>query len=139
DLIVGCAPAERAGAASAISETGSELGGALGIAILGSIGTAMYGHAMATGVPHDVPALAAAAAKATLGGAVAVSSGLPAPTAAALLEASRMAFAGAFEVVAAVCAALSLAGAVAALTLLRSVPAATRPTDEARVQSEDAA
>ena len=47
DLIVGAAPPERAGAASAISETGAELGGALGIAILGSIGTAVYRGAMA--------------------------------------------------------------------------------------------
>jgi DHA2 family multidrug resistance protein-like MFS transporter len=42
DLIVGAAPPERAGAASGISETGTELGGALGIAILGSLGTAVY-------------------------------------------------------------------------------------------------
>src|SRR6266545_2868732 len=42
ELIVGSAPPERAGAASGISETGAELGGALGIAILGSIGTAVY-------------------------------------------------------------------------------------------------
>ena len=42
DVVVGSAPAERAGAASAISETGLELGGALGIALLGSIGTAVY-------------------------------------------------------------------------------------------------
>ncbi len=41
DLMVGTAPPERAGAASAIAETGSEFGGALGIAILGSIGTAV--------------------------------------------------------------------------------------------------
>ncbi|HEV3378831.1 MAG TPA: MFS transporter [Thermoleophilaceae bacterium] len=44
DLIVGTAPPERAGAASGISETGAELGGALGIAILGSIGTAVHGE-----------------------------------------------------------------------------------------------
>jgi DHA2 family multidrug resistance protein-like MFS transporter len=44
DLVVGTAPAERAGPASAISETGLELGGALGIALLGSIGTAVYRH-----------------------------------------------------------------------------------------------
>jgi DHA2 family multidrug resistance protein-like MFS transporter len=42
ELIVGAAPPERAGAASAISETGSEVGGAVGIAILGSAGTAAY-------------------------------------------------------------------------------------------------
>ena len=44
DLVVGAAPPERAGAASAISETGSELGGALGIALLGSLATAVYGR-----------------------------------------------------------------------------------------------
>ena len=42
ELIVGSAPPERAGAASGISETGAELGGALGISILGSIGVAIY-------------------------------------------------------------------------------------------------
>jgi DHA2 family multidrug resistance protein-like MFS transporter len=42
DLVVGTAPPERAGSASGISETGAELGGALGIALLGSIGTAIY-------------------------------------------------------------------------------------------------
>jgi len=51
DLIVGAAPPERAGAASALSETGTELGGALGIAILGSIGTAVYRSQLAGGVP----------------------------------------------------------------------------------------
>jgi DHA2 family multidrug resistance protein-like MFS transporter len=47
DIIIGAAPPERAGAASAISETCSELGGASGIAILGSIGTAIYRRAIA--------------------------------------------------------------------------------------------
>jgi DHA2 family multidrug resistance protein-like MFS transporter len=42
DVIIGIAPPERAGAAAALSETGSELGGALGIAILGSIGATFY-------------------------------------------------------------------------------------------------
>jgi DHA2 family multidrug resistance protein-like MFS transporter len=42
DLVVGSAPPERAGSASGMSETGTELGGALGIALLGSIGTAVY-------------------------------------------------------------------------------------------------
>lgn len=44
DLVVGGAPADRAGAAAALSETGSELGGALGIALLGSLGAALYRH-----------------------------------------------------------------------------------------------
>ncbi len=37
DAIIATAPPERAGAASALSETSSELGGALGIAIVGSV------------------------------------------------------------------------------------------------------
>ena len=49
ELIVGSAPPERAGAASGISETGAELGGALGISILGSIGIAIYRSDVATG------------------------------------------------------------------------------------------
>jgi MFS transporter, DHA2 family, multidrug resistance protein len=43
DLMVGTAPPERSGAASGISETSSELGGALGIAVLGSIAVASDG------------------------------------------------------------------------------------------------
>ena len=42
ELIVGSAPPEQAGAATGMSETSGELGGALGIAILGSLGTAVY-------------------------------------------------------------------------------------------------
>src|SRR5205823_331539 len=40
--IVGSARPERAGAVSALAQAGAELGGALGIAVLGSLGTAIY-------------------------------------------------------------------------------------------------
>ena len=112
DLIVGSAPVEHAGAAAAISETGSELGGALGIAILGSLGTAVYRAAMA-GAPE--------AARATLGGAVAAAAALPGDEGAALLRAAREAFTQAFQVTAAVCAAIALLLAVATALLLREV------------------
>ncbi|HEX6605466.1 MAG TPA: MFS transporter, partial [Chloroflexia bacterium] len=85
ELIVGSAPPERAGAASGIAETGSELGGALGIAILGSIGTAVYRSDLAGSLPAGIPPAAAAAAQDTLGGAVGVAAHLPAPLAGALL------------------------------------------------------
>ncbi|MDQ3030435.1 MAG: hypothetical protein M3R09_10510 [Actinomycetota bacterium] len=77
ELIVGSAPPERAGAASGISETGAELGGALGIAILGSIGVAIYRGELAGRLPPDVPPEAAALAGDTLGSAVAVAGELP--------------------------------------------------------------
>ncbi|HEY4177115.1 MAG TPA: MFS transporter [Kofleriaceae bacterium] len=50
-MIVDHAPIERAGAASALSETTSELGGALGIAILGTLFNALYDRTFST--THD--------------------------------------------------------------------------------------
>jgi DHA2 family multidrug resistance protein-like MFS transporter len=122
DLIVGTAPPERAGAAAAISETGSEFGGALGIAILGSIGTAMYRGKMADTVPHTVPPEAAAAARDTLGGAVAAAERLSGELGAELLVAAREAFARALDLTAVVSTAVVIATAVVAVIFLRQVP-----------------
>src|ERR1700722_12806303 len=79
-LIVGSAPPERAGAASGIAETSSELGGALGIALLGSLGTAVYRQNLGGAFPVEAD---------TLAGAVALAAKLPDPAASALLAASR--------------------------------------------------
>jgi MFS transporter, DHA2 family, multidrug resistance protein len=123
DLIVSSAPPERAGAASGISETGSELGGALGIAILGSIGVAVYRGALADTLPADLPAQAAAAARDTLGGAVGVAAQLPAELGAAVLAAAQEAFVRGLQLTAALSAAVAVAIAVVATVLLRDVPA----------------
>jgi len=84
DVIIGSAPPERAGAASGISETCAELGGALGIAIFGSIGVAIYRGSLPPDVTHT--------AMATLGGAVVAAQQLPAVAGAELLAAARDAF-----------------------------------------------
>jgi DHA2 family multidrug resistance protein-like MFS transporter len=123
DLIVGSAPAERAGAASAISETGNELGNALGIALLGSIGVAVYRTAMAGGLPDGAavllaPADAAAAAD-TLAGAYAAAAGLPAQAGAELAGAATAAFVDGMQLSAWVGAALAAVAALAAPILLR--------------------
>jgi DHA2 family multidrug resistance protein-like MFS transporter len=119
DIIVGCAPVERAGAASAISETSSELGGALGIAVLGSIGTAIYRARMAAAMPNGVPSDVTEVARGTLGGATAVAERLPGQVGAALLGTARDAFAQAFVAASAVNAVIVLAAAVAAALMLR--------------------
>ena len=119
DLIIATAPPERAGAASAISETGTEFGGALGIAILGSIGAAAYRGVMAGGVPNSVPPEAAEAARRTLGGAVAVAAQLPEHLGAALLAAAHEAFATALQVAAVTSAAIMACLAVLAALLLQ--------------------
>src|SRR5256886_4299310 len=119
DLIVGSAPVERAGAASAISETSSELGGALGIAVLGSIGVAVYRGMMATGIPIGVPPEAAEVARATLGGALSVAQQLPHDLRVELLDTARDAFAQSVRLTAAISAAISLTMAIIVGVLLR--------------------
>ena len=120
DIIIGAAPPERAGAASAISETCSELGGALGIAILGSIATAIYRSAMAGPALDGVPEKAAMAARDTLGGAVAAAGQLPLGGG-ALLDAARTAFTHGLRVTALISALVVLAMAVVVLVSLRDV------------------
>jgi DHA2 family multidrug resistance protein-like MFS transporter len=115
DLVVGAAPPERAGVASGLSETAAELGGALGIAILGSIGAVVYRREVADQVPAGVPADAADAARDTLGGALGAAEELPGR----LLDAATDAFAQGFQVAAAVSAILMAALAAVALRVLR--------------------
>ncbi len=121
DLIVGSAPPERAGAASGISETGAELGGALGIAILGSIGTAVYRSRLADLLPANVPAEAADAARDTLGAAAGVAERLPVSIGTALLEASRAAFIQGMRTSVVVATVVAIGISVVAVTMLRHV------------------
>jgi DHA2 family multidrug resistance protein-like MFS transporter len=130
DLIVGSAPVERAGAASAISETASELGGSLGVALLGSLATAVYRGVMAMWMPAGVPPDIGEAARATLGGAVQAAQALEPEQGAQLVATARAAFTQAFEVIALVCAGLALAAAIGTVLMLRE--AGARP-EEAKV------
>ncbi|MDQ4212518.1 MFS transporter [Microbacterium sp. ASV81] len=90
ELIVTAAPPEKAGAASAVSETAYELGAVLGTTILGGIITAFYRNSLV--VPDGVPAAAAQRAQETLAGAFSVAEGLPAATGQALQQAAADAF-----------------------------------------------
>jgi MFS family permease len=119
DLIMGNTPPERAGTVSAVLETSSEFGGALGMAVLGSIGTAIYRADVTAALPAALPSGAADAARETLGGAVAVAGRLPGPLGTALSDAARTAFTGGMHVVAIVAAAVMAAAGVAALAVLR--------------------
>ena len=121
ELIVGSAPAERAGAASGISETAVELGGALGISVLGSIGVALYRTGVSNALPVAVPADAGLAARDTLGGAVAVAASLPGQLGASVLEAARIAFVHGMQVAATISAIIAMTVAILALVLLREI------------------
>lgn len=91
-LIVGSVEPEKAGVASAISETGAELGGALGVALLGSLGTAIYRSAMMGNTAPSLSADAAESARMTLGGAVEAAKSLPEGEGAAMVMLARETF-----------------------------------------------
>jgi DHA2 family multidrug resistance protein-like MFS transporter len=92
EMIMSAAPPERAGAASALSETVQEFGGALGLAVLGSLGTAVYRSEMTASMPAGVPSHSAESARESLGSAVAVSDTLSNPLANAMLDVAQDAF-----------------------------------------------
>ena len=119
DLAVGSAPPERAGAASGLSETSSELGGALGLALLGTVGTAVYRADAGDSLPGQLPAGAVERASDTLGGAVEVAGRLPDGLAAGVLEPARAAFAQGFQMAAGVSAALLIAAMVLVARLVQ--------------------
>jgi DHA2 family multidrug resistance protein-like MFS transporter len=115
DLALGSAPVERAGTASSLMETGTEFGGALSMAVLGSVGTAVY-H-------HEMPATAPDAARETLGGALAVARQLPGPTGEALATAAREAFTDGMRGASIAGALVLLAAAIPAARTLRGARA----------------
>ena len=110
---------ERAGPPSAMSETSSELGGALGIAMLGSVGTAVYRDGMAGEVPAGVSLEAAEAARGTLGGAVGIARQLPDHLGAAVLATARESFTQGLVLAAAISAGLMIATAIVGAVVMR--------------------
>ncbi|MGN9838752.1 MFS transporter [Nonomuraea sp. H19] len=117
DNVLATAPRERAGAAAAVSETAFELGGALGIAILGTVLNSAYraNLVLPAGVPGD-------AAAESIAGAVGVASALPAEQAGPLLRAAQAAFIEGIHATSYVTAALLALIALLALAGLRGVP-----------------
>jgi DHA2 family multidrug resistance protein-like MFS transporter len=120
ELIVGSAPPERAGAASGVSETGGELGGALGLSVLGSVGVAIYRGTLTEGV-LQVPVEAAAAARDTLGGAVAIAASLPPEIGDELLSVARNSFVYSMHWTAAISAVMAIGLSALSLRLLQAI------------------
>ncbi|MCX4736636.1 MFS transporter [Streptomyces sp. NBC_01363] len=128
DLVIATAPADRAGSVSGLSQTATEFGGAFGVAILGSIGTAVYRHDVAREAPAGLPRDAVGSAKDTLGGAVETAQHLPSRTGEELLDVAREAFAHGLRVASWTAVGLLLAMAVTSLILLRHTRAGAPET-----------
>ncbi|MFJ8018212.1 MFS transporter [Streptomyces sp. NPDC096339] len=122
DMALASAPAEKAGSAASLLETGQEFGGALGMAVLGSLGTAVYRGDLAAADP---------AARETLGGAVAVAHRIGGEAGGQLLALAREAFFHGMQYAAWGGTALLLGAALLAAALMRGIgtpaPAAAEP------------
>ncbi|MBN6038225.1 MFS transporter [Amycolatopsis sp. 195334CR] len=105
EMVINSVPPRKAGAASAMSETTGEFGIAMGIALFGSIGTAVYRSEV------DLPGQAGE----SLAGAVALGEN-------SVLAAAREAFTSGLHTVATIGALIVVAFAVIGMTVLRKKP-----------------
>jgi DHA2 family multidrug resistance protein-like MFS transporter len=113
NLVISSAPMEKMGSAAAINETSGQLGFALGIAILGSVGLAVYRSQLH--LPAGVPSSVAQSARESLAGAVSSAGNH------AVLDPARAAFTSGLNVVALISAVVLAGVAVLAAVLLRHV------------------
>ncbi|MFJ4911914.1 MFS transporter [Streptomyces sp. NPDC088726] len=104
DMALSTAPPEKASSAASLLETGQEFGGAMGMALLGAVATAVYTAQMPDSAP-DV-------ARKTLPGALSTGDG-------SLISLGREAFVHSMSYASVAGALLLLAGAVLAVTRLR--------------------
>ncbi|MFF4918721.1 MFS transporter [Streptomyces tendae] len=132
-MVVGSAPPERAGVASATLQTGQELGGAVGLATLGTLGGAVYRDNLDESVPEGLPAQALDAARETLAAAELVAGQLPDVLGRGLLAAARDAFTDGLNTVALTAAGVLLSAAVLVVLLMRGAAGPAGADTAARI------
>jgi len=127
ESIMGSLPRAKAGVGSAVNDTTRELGGAFGVAIVGSIMSSLYAAQLAAGVPDGVPAQVLAAARESLGAAIQAGT--------AVADPARDAFVHAMSWASALVALVAALGALIAwrhLPARVSAPAPPPPQRDAR-------
>jgi EmrB/QacA subfamily drug resistance transporter len=123
EAIMGALPRAKAGIGSAMNDVVREVGGTLGVAVLGSVLTSSYGTAMDREVA-GLPAPAQAAATDSVGAAHQLAAQLGGGGGERLLEASNSAFVEGMATTATLAAAAAVIGAVIAVALLPARPRA---------------
>lgn len=126
----------QAGVGSAINDAARQVGAAAGVAVLGSVWSSAYFSYLAKAPLPGVPASALAASRSSVGAAIAAARNLPPAAGSNLVETAKTAFVHGSNVANVVAAVVAIAGAVAAVTLLRSRrPAVSVETIDAAAQS----
>ncbi|MFI9561046.1 MFS transporter [Nonomuraea endophytica] len=122
NLVVASVPPQKAGAASGLATTCSDLGISLGIAVIGSIAATIYRTDIATTLPTGLPERAAAAARESLDSAVPAAKGLSPELSTALLTPAREAFTSGLNTAAVIATVIAASAAVLAVVTLRHIP-----------------
>ncbi len=117
DAVMGALPAEQFGVGSAVNDTTREIGGALGIAILGSMFSSGYAARMAD-VAATLPAGASSAVSSSFAGAAAVAAQVGGAQGEALISTAKDAFVGAMGVTSLIGVGFALLGAFVAAVFL---------------------
>jgi EmrB/QacA subfamily drug resistance transporter len=117
DSIMATLPPERASVGSAMNDTVRQVGGALGVAILGSVLSSHYRGGM-DGAAHGLPAGAGHAAQDSIAGASAVAERIGGTAGRALQHTASIAYVDSMQIAMLVAAAVTVAGALVALVLL---------------------
>ncbi|MFE0154520.1 MFS transporter [Nonomuraea sp. NPDC059007] len=133
-MVIAEAPPEKSGSAASLTETGQELGAALGIAALGAAGTAIYQRLIDGALPSGIPNREAAEVRESLASAASAADRLPAEAAGDLLAVARDAFGTSLTLLAAVAAAAMLT--LAAVTSFFLGTADRRTQDAAHERTE---
>jgi EmrB/QacA subfamily drug resistance transporter len=122
DSIMGSLPRAKAGVGSAMNDTSRQMGGAIGVAVLGSLLSSRYAHHVAAALPRGVPGRTAAMD--SIGHALAAAQSAPRGASAAIEAAARSGFVSGMHVAALVSVGVL---AVGVLVVLRWLPSRERP------------
>lgn len=119
DIIIASSPPEKSGSAASLSETCGELGMALGIAIYGSVATAIYRNQIE--IPNQISFELAELARDTLAGAVSVVEQTQESISTVILIQARASFMNAWNIVGMIGGLLLIVLAILTFVFLREV------------------
>ena len=117
ESIMGSLPPAQAGVGSAVNDTTRSLGGALGVAVMGSVASSIFASRIGSALIH-VPTAFAAQARSSVGAAVTVGQHIPGPYGHDLVDTARQAFVTGSDHAMMVATAAALLGAVVAARFL---------------------
>jgi Na+/melibiose symporter-like transporter len=117
DAVMGAVPLAKAGVGSAMNDTTRMVGGALGVAIIGSIMNSIYTSNMAT-ITAALPSQAAEAARDSVGAAIAVGDKIGGPQGEALVSSARAEFVNAMGYAFIAAAGVALVGSMLVLKFM---------------------